>query len=293
MGNRTGFTVFRSTLLLSWLSLLPQHAAGNDGWFEITRSASPLPAQSKAQPSNAARHRNDGRWQSTLKTQPADEGRQEWVDQGWQEISSDRAPPPRGPRWKTPISSIQTRDPLWEIQEFDQSSRLGPARTEKEQAADRQRLRNQLPTTSVDTINVDMFAGEVKVLGQVDVSRVAIGNGDIVRAEVLKTGELLVIGQTEGSTSVRLWHKDRSQSDFNIRVSATDPETRVRMETMVRMRVRMIEFRKSALGKLGIDWSDSAAGPGFAIAGDAVGNNLFRPAGEGFAASLPLSLIHI
>ena len=139
----------------------------------------------------------------------------------------------------------------------------------------------------VGTENVDMFAGQVKVLGQVEVTRVAIGNGDIIRAEVLKSGELLVIAQSPGSTSLRLWHADKKQSDFNIRVSAKDPETRVRMETMVRMRVRMIEFRKSALGKLGIDWSDGTAGPGFAIAGDAIGNNYFRPASDAITATLP------
>jgi len=49
----------------------------------------------------------------------------------------------------------------------------------------------------------------------------------------------------------------------------------------------MIEFRKSALGRLGIDWSDSAAGPGFAVAGDAIGNNFFRPATESFGGVLP------
>lgn len=129
---------------------------------------------------------------------------------------------------------------------------------------------------------VDMFAGEVRVLGEVDVTRVAIGNGAVVRAEVLATGELLVIAQSAGSTSLRLWNTDGTQDDFNIRVSESDPETRVRMERMVRMRVRLVEFRKSALGRLGIDWSDGTAGPGLAAAGDAIGNNLFRPASEGF-----------
>jgi len=136
---------------------------------------------------------------------------------------------------------------------------------------------------------VDMFVGEVRVLGEVDVTRVAIGNGAIVRAEVLATGELLVIAQAAGSTSLRLWNTNGSQDDFNIRVSESDPETRVRMERMVKMRVRLVEFRKSALGRLGIDWSDGAAGPGFAAAGDAIGNNLFRPATEGFD-SLPNSV---
>ena len=189
-----------------------------------------------------------------------------------------------------PVQSVR-----WELQEFTQPDSNGAPGTvvvpelsgDTQALVDRQALRNKLASSSVQTINVDMFAGEVKVMGKVDVSRVAIGNGDIVRAEVLKSGELLIIGQTEGSTSLRLWHSDDTQSDFNIRVSAKDPETRVRMENMVRMRVRMIEFRKSALGKLGIDWSDSAQGPGFAIAGDALGNNYFRPAGEAFADGLP------
>lgn len=135
----------------------------------------------------------------------------------------------------------------------------------------------------VEKTNVDMFVGEVRVFGQVDVTRVAIGNGSVLRAEVLKTGELLVIAQAGGSTSLRLWNKDATQSDYNVRVTDNDPETRVRMERMVRLRVRMVEFRKNALGSLGIDWSDGTTGPGFAAAGDAIGSNLFRPATEGFA----------
>lgn len=134
----------------------------------------------------------------------------------------------------------------------------------------------------VDMSNLDMFVGELKVLGKVDITRVAVGNGAIIRAEVLKTGELLIIAQDVGSTSLRLWNKDETQSSYNIRVTPEDMETRVRMERMVRMRVRMVEFRKSALGQLGIDWADGAAGPTFAAAGDAIGNNLFRPTAEGF-----------
>ncbi len=138
--------------------------------------------------------------------------------------------------------------------------------------------------TALDVVSkkVDMFVGEVKVLGRVQVQRVAVGNGKILRAEVLASGELLVIASTAGSSSIRLWNKDGTQTDYNVRVTEGDPETRFHMEKMVRMKVKMVEFRKNALGQLGIDWSDGAAGPGFAIAGDAVGNNLFRPAAEGF-----------
>ena len=130
--------------------------------------------------------------------------------------------------------------------------------------------------------NVDMFAGEVKVLGKFELTRVVIGNGSVIRVEVLSSGELMVIALQPGSSSLRLWHKDDSQTDYNFRISERDPETRVRMERMVRMRVRLVEFRKSALGSLGIDWSDGTAGPTFSTAGDATGSNLFRPDSPGF-----------
>lgn len=140
------------------------------------------------------------------------------------------------------------------------------------------------PFDEPGTINLDLFVGQVKVLGQVDVHRVAVGNGGIIRAEVLDNGELLVIAAAPGSSSLRLWHKDQTQTDYNIRVAETDPETRVPLERMVRMRVRMVEFRKSALGRLGIDWNDSAAGPSLAAAGEASTNQLLRPTGQGFDA---------
>lgn len=135
--------------------------------------------------------------------------------------------------------------------------------------------------------NLDMFVGQLQVLGKVDVTRVAIGNGGIIRAEVLKTGELLVIGQAEGSTSLRLWNKNGTQTGYNIRVGARDPETRIRMERMVRMRVRMVDFSKRALTSLGINWGTDTAGPTFAAAGDAIGNNLFRPGASEVFGALP------
>ena len=162
----------------------------------------------------------------------------------------------------------------WEITEFDGAGRTPHAESETRAA----RAPAVRPIERVSRENLDLFAGQVEVLGEVSVSRVAVGDGAIVRAEVLGSGELLVIAQAPGSSSLRLWHADGSQSDYNIRVSETDPETRVRMERMVRMRVRMVEFRKSALGRLGVNWTDEIAGPGFATAGDAIGNDLFRPA---------------
>jgi pilus assembly protein CpaC len=145
----------------------------------------------------------------------------------------------------------------------------------------------------VQAENLDLFKGEVKVLGRVDVDRVAIGQGTVIRAEVLGSGELLVIALAEGSTSLHLWNKDGTQRDYNIRVSAHDPETRVHMQTMVRTKVKIIEFRKSALGKLGIDWTKDITGPTFGTIGDFVSSRLFRPAvdpGLGIQGGLPSAI---
>ena len=137
--------------------------------------------------------------------------------------------------------------------------------------------------------NIDMFIGEVKVIGKVDVDRVAVGNGGIIRAEILSTQELLIIAQKEGSSSLRLWGKDGTQKDYNFRVSKNDPEKRVRMDSMIRIKVKMVQFKKNALTRLGINWAQEINGPTFATAGDAISSSLFRPPAPGFS-DLPLNV---
>lgn len=193
---------------------------------------------------------------------------------------------------------------------FDRQQYSNPGGNSKPYSADLNNHRNGKPnvlnpvsptvadqdlisTSGTATRNVDMFAGEARVFGKVKVSRVAVGNGAILRAEVLDNGELLTIAQTEGSSSLHLWHKDGSHSSFNVRVSATDPEIRVRLDKTIRMRVKMIEFRKSALERIGIDWGDSIEGPVFATVGDAATNSLFRPSQQdilGESSTLPLTI---
>lgn len=144
-------------------------------------------------------------------------------------------------------------------------------------------------------INIDLFAGQVEVLGKFDVDRIAIGDGKVVRVEVKDGGEIIVIGQAKGSSSLRLWNKDKTQLSFNIRVTESDPETRVRMESMVRMNVKIIEVRKSALKNIGLDWVSQTEGrsngPTFSTVGDVISNNLYRNDGSSpISASLPLNV---
>jgi pilus assembly protein CpaC len=139
--------------------------------------------------------------------------------------------------------------------------------------------------------NIDLFIGEVKILGKVSVDRVAIGKAGIIKLEILSTDELLIIGEQAGSTSLRFWNKDGSASEYNIRVSEKDPEKRVRMDSMIRIGVKMVEFRKSALSKLGIDWSTDINGPTFATVGDFVTNSMFRsPSAAIDGSTLPLKV---
>jgi len=139
--------------------------------------------------------------------------------------------------------------------------------------------------------NVDMFVGEVRIFGTVSVNRIAVGNGKVIRGDVLASGELLVIAEAPGSSTLRLWNSDGTFIDYNVRVSEKDPETRIRMEKMVRMKVKMLEFRKSALGELGIAWDTAINGPAFSTVGDFISSGLFRSPGDGgIGANLPLAV---
>ncbi len=140
--------------------------------------------------------------------------------------------------------------------------------------------------------NIDMFTGEVKVLGRFDANRIAIGNGKVLRLETRDEGELIVIGEGAGSSSLRIWSRNGSQQNFNIRVSETDPEKRVRMENMIRMKVKMIEVRKSALTDIGIDWASSINGPAASVVGDFASSRHFRSPSpnSGIEETLPLKV---
>lgn len=151
-----------------------------------------------------------------------------------------------------------------------------------------------LPLQAAEVVNIDMFVGEVRSLGNQPVSRIAVGAGKVLRADVVSGGELLVIAEGKGSSYLKLWYEDGTHADYNVRVSEQDPEQRVALKDMIRIKVQMIEFRKSAASRLGIDWAKVASGPTFAVAGDLTGNTLFRPAGDSIlgagANSLPLEV---
>jgi len=117
-------------------------------------------------------------------------------------------------------------------------------------------------STAVTSIEkLDLFVGEIRVLENVDVKRVAIGKGTLIKVKTLPRSQLLIIAEKEGSTSLHLWYKDGRENDINIRISKEDPARRVRLEDTILMEVKIIEFRKSALDSLGINWQSEINGP--------------------------------
>lgn len=274
---------FSTSIILTFVLLTCADTFAEDGWKEVKTAGARNRASQSPQIDNAAAGDRVymTREGDTLKTIAMQHTGSE---ESWMEIAKynqmGEGSVVGGERMiLIPESLLQAAEPKekFSIKEFKESDTPEPAGSSMAIDELKQILAN------LETQNIDLFAGQVEVLAKVAVKRVAVGNGGVIQAEVLKSGELLVIAKSPGSTSLRLWHKDGNQSDYNIRVSEQDPERRFPMEKMVRMKVKMVEFRKSALGKLGIDWGDSINGPTFATAGDVIGNNLFRPAAEGFA----------
>lgn len=133
---------------------------------------------------------------------------------------------------------------------------------------------------------VDMFIGESKVFEEKNVKRVAIGAGDLITVKELEDDRLLIMADKAGSTTVHIWYENEAWAPraYNIRISDEDPETRVRPEKMIRFNVKLIEFRKSALKQLGIDWSKNINGPSGALAARFVNSNLVSaPVPSGFS----------
>jgi len=172
---------------------------------------------------------------------------------------------------------------------------------------------------------VTLYHGEVQVLDLANVSRIAVGNGGVLRATVAEPGQVVLIGEGAGTTTLRVWGAGGAQYSYEVTVRpddtarimrdvqdllASEPglsvkqvdghvliegdyssaSTAARIEAiqkiypqvvsvaparkapqavaidrMVHMDVRVVEIRKSALERLGVNWSAQAAGPSLAV----------------------------
>lgn len=69
---------------------------------------------------------------------------------------------------------------------------------------------------------IKMFVGELKTLPVGKLDRVAIGNGAIVSTKALEGGEMLLLAEKVGDTSMMLWSPKGGRRQYIVRVAAQD-----------------------------------------------------------------------
>ncbi len=97
--------------------------------------------------------------------------------------------------------------------------------------------------TPVTSINV--FVGEIKILEVGDVDRIAVGKGSTISTTLMDNGQLLILAEEEGETSVHLWYADGAESDLKVQVLIKDQdrivhELRVLLEQFPDIEVRKV-----------------------------------------------------
>ena len=70
---------------------------------------------------------------------------------------------------------------------------------------------------------IDLFVGDSRVLA-VRPARIAVGNGKVLAVSPVSAGQLVLIGESPGSTVLQLWLRDGRQHRVLVTVSASDLE---------------------------------------------------------------------
>lgn len=181
-----------------------------------------------------------------------------------------------------------------------------------------------------------LYVGEARVLNEPDIRRMAVGNGRVLNVRILGSQQLLILAETDGQSTIHLWHRDGTENEYSVNVVPADtgrllsevraligddPNITVRvvgdkiildgqdlngeeagrlaevekrypqivnlishvgMEQMVETDVRIMEFKKSTLSQLGIQWQNTnITGPTFGVVGDIVRGSAFTPPPRG------------
>jgi pilus assembly protein CpaC len=95
-----------------------------------------------------------------------------------------------------PTVALSTRDPVAPARPFDPRPSAQPS--------------------------VQLYTGQVQVLDMPNVSRVAVGNGGVLKAQVIDSGQVVLIGQAAGSTTLRLWASRGAQYAYEVTVRSND-----------------------------------------------------------------------
>jgi pilus assembly protein CpaC len=190
-----------------------------------------------------------------------------------------------------------------------------------------------------ESTNLMLYVGEARVLDESNIKRMAVGNGKILTTNIISASQLLLLAETQGESTIHLWHRDGTENDYSVIVVSADTSrmltevrsligsdskvtarvvgdkvvlegtdlgneqtsrlndivhlypqvlnlvSHVTLDRMVEIDVRIMEFRKTKLTQLGINWSTvGVTGPTFGLVGDAAKGSAFV---NGLAPTLP------
>ncbi|WP_162846632.1 type II and III secretion system protein family protein [Corticibacter populi] len=95
--------------------------------------------------------------------------------------------------------------------------------------------------------NLTLYAGQVKVLNQADVERVAIGNGALLTASVLADRQIVLLGEKPGATTLHVWLRGGRQLTYEVTITADITEkTAFEMQQLL---LAYPEIRVKAVGE--------------------------------------------
>ena len=72
------------------------------------------------------------------------------------------------------------------------------------------------------SVALNLYVGQARVLQAGDVRRIVIGNGKVIQATALDDGQVLVIPESPGQSTLHLWGKDGVERGFVVTVIAAD-----------------------------------------------------------------------
>ena len=78
--------------------------------------------------------------------------------------------------------------------------------------------------TSHATENILVFIGEIKILEVGDIERVAVGNGALLSTSMLENGQLLILAESAGETTLHIWYSDGAESDLKVSIVENNPD---------------------------------------------------------------------
>lgn len=105
----------------------------------------------------------------------------------------------------------------------DAASAAPPLKASKPPTAGKAAKSSHVPVQGPEK-EIVMFVGEIKSIPATKIQRVAIGNGGLVSTRFIDPGQMLLIGEAAGDTSLVLWEPNGDTQRYILRVGTKDTE---------------------------------------------------------------------